>query len=454
MKKAHRVISILLIILGLFRPVPAQTQEEHLVLAFYYAWFDLTTWQKPLSDLPLTLYHSSDAATIERHVIQAQNAGIDALVQAWYGPDRTNNQTEDNLRILLDKSGAHGMRAAASVDLGSAAFLQGADEIIAALVALRDDHTQHPAYLRVDGRPVVFFWKQENFSAPAWIALRNSVDPDRKMLWIAEGARPDYLEAFDGLYLYSVAWSDAPENVLIRWGNEVRQWGADHQATRYWVATVMPGYNDFVTGRANAFERPRADGAFYRACWAGALQSNANWVVITSFNEWLEGTHIEPSTAYGDTYLRLTAEQVAQYRQGLIPPTATPEPPTNTPEPPTPTMTATAFPTPTEIPPTPTMTPTVYISPTATLTPTATPFRLATPTPTPGIDETVVVPSRTLPPAPTSFAYQDVIPTPTRMQVVIGENNTPKTCPLPSAVSFLMVVVMFYRRPGERKRRR
>ncbi len=454
MKKFWQIMGCIVMVLGVFRftPVRAQTGNR-LVLAFYYAWFDLTTWQKPLSDQPLSPYHSSDAAVIERHVLQAQNAGIDALVLAWYGPDRTNNQTEDNLRTLLEKSNTYGMHAAVSVDLGSTAFLRNTDEVIAALAALRDDHTQHPAYLRVDGRPVVFFWKQENYSAAAWVALRNTVDPDRRMLWIAEGARPDYLEAFDGLYLYSVAWSDAPGGILIRWGNEVRQWGADHHAARYWVATVMPGYNDFVTGRANAFERSRNDGAYYRACWDGAIQSGADWVVITSFNEWLEGSHIEPSTTYGDTYLRITAEQASRYRLGVVaPPTATPEPPTSTPEPPTPTATDTPLP-PTPVPPTPTITPTVFISPTTTLTPTATPFRLATPTPT-AVIKTAVAPTVTLLPAPTTHAYQDVTPTPpSRRRILVG-GDAPKTCPIPQALLLTLTAGALYRHPAHKKRRR
>ena len=33
-------------------------------------------------------------------------------------------------------------------------------------------------------------------------------------------------------------------------------------------------------------------------------------VVITSFNEWLEGSHIEPSVRYGDFYLNLTRELI------------------------------------------------------------------------------------------------------------------------------------------------
>lgn len=376
-----RLWLLLLLLLLASRPMPARAQSDTpLVLAFYYAWFDMMTWEKPLPDKPVQPYHSSDVYAIQRHVAQSQQAGIDALVQAWYGPTLENNQTESNLRILLDQAQVYGTQAAVSVDMGGP-FLQTEADVTAALQTLWQRHAQHPAYLRTQGRPVVFFWKQELFPVAVWQNIRAQVDPHRSMVWIAEGARPEYLEVFDGLYLYSVAWSDNPAAVLVRWGDVVRQWSAEHNAFRYWVATVMPGYNDLATGRANAFVRDRADGAYYRACWGGAQQSAADWVVLTSFNEWLEGTHIEPSVNYGETYLHLTAELAANFRAADIAaePTATPDVPTAMPDVPTATPEA-ATPTATVIL-TPTVTPTIYVTPTATLTPTATPFRLSTPTP-------------------------------------------------------------------------
>lgn len=411
-------------------PTPILAEEpphERWVLAFYYAWFDLTTWQKPLSDQPLTLYHSADGMVIERHVQWANRAGIDALVQAWYGPAQHNNQTEGNFWLLLDKAVANGSHAAVSVDMGSPAFLQTTDTVLSALTTLRDRHVQHPGYLYVDGRPVIFFWKQELFSVPAWEVIRSQVDPNHMMLWIAEGARLDYLEVFDGLYLYSVAWADDPAAVAVRWGQAVRQWSASRDTVRYWAATVMPGYDDFVTGRADAFARPRTEGAFYRACWDGAVRSHADWVVITSFNEWLEGTHIEPSANYGEAYLNLTEVLGMQYRERVyvpaataMPPTATFVPATATPAPPTPTVplpTATA-----------TLTPTVQS--TATLTPTATPFRLSTPTPKP-VPLTITPtfpPKASLPPAPTVAYSHSSTATDARSRPLVVEGQSPKTC--------------------------
>lgn len=434
-------LALLIAVLVLGARVPAQAQEDRLILAFYYAWFDWNTWALSLAAQPAQPYLSTDPLAIERHVLQARQAGIDALIQAWYGPESENNQTESNFTVLLDKSRAHGLRAAVSLDLGSASFLQDTNQIAAALTAIRDRHAQNPAYLRVDGRPVVFFWREEQYSVGTWVALRQQVDPDRTMIWIAEGTHPEYLEAFDGLYLYSVAWTANPASVMQRWGDEVRAWSVANGEPRYWVATTMPGYNDLATGRADAFVRERDEGGYYETTWEAAHLSDPDWIVITSFNEWVEGTQIEPATSYGDFYLNLTAQLAATYRRAALPPTPTPEPPTPTPEPPTPTPE----------PPTPTVSATLtttaalVVTPTATLRPTATPFRLPTPTPRPQIAAVTATP-----PAPTPLGGYPALggsPTPTRLPRLPVEGASPtesKPC-FPALALLVMLAPLLFK---------
>jgi len=256
---------------------------ERLVLAFYYAWFDMTTWQKPLSDQPAQPYTSTDPAAIARHVAWAQQAGIDALVQSWYGPQVENNQTETNFATLLDVSAQHGFAAAIDFETTSP-FINSEADVVAALQYLLTVHALHPAYLRVGGRPVIFFWRQNPYPVESWYNIRSQVDPQHTSIWIMEGVDLDYLGPFDGTHLYSVAWDPQPGATLRRWGDRVRQWNADHGSVKYWVATVMPGYNDLVTGRDDAFVRERADGAYYRDCWEGAIQSGADMVLWQPVN--------------------------------------------------------------------------------------------------------------------------------------------------------------------------
>ena len=116
-------ILLLLFVLVLVSSRVVIAQENLPVLAFYYAWFDENTWSSGQSvDTPAQPYTSADPATIERHVTQAKGAGINALVQSWYGPQEENNQTESNFRMLLDQSLAQGLQAAVSFETSSPFF--------------------------------------------------------------------------------------------------------------------------------------------------------------------------------------------------------------------------------------------------------------------------------------------------------------------------------------------
>ena len=313
------VILTLLAGLVLFIPSsgPALANDSPLVLAFYYAWYDQNTWSSGLpADQPIQPYTSSDSGTIERHVNQAQAAGIDALIQSWYGPEEVNNQTESNFRTLLDIAAAKGFRAAVDFETAGPFFTDQAS-IVDALGHLLAVHAQHPAYLHYQGKPVVFFWRQQRFSVDDWANIRAQVDPGHDSLWIAEGVDISYQAVFDGHHLYSIAWSPDVERTLDDWAFRVRRYEAQNGTNHLWVATVMPGYDDTRTDRQDAFAVDRQNGDFYLESWSAAVASQPDWVIITSFNEWIEGTMIEPSLSYGDYYLDLTRKMATEFRSGI-----------------------------------------------------------------------------------------------------------------------------------------
>ncbi|MEM7344855.1 MAG: SH3 domain-containing protein, partial [Chloroflexota bacterium] len=160
----------------------------------------------------------------------------------------------------------------------------------------------------------IFFWRQQRFSVDEWQTIRNQVDPNRTSYWIAEGVDIAYQAVFDGHHLYSIAWAASPAGQLAKWGDRVRNYESANQVDRLWVATAMPGYNDTLLPRADAFAVPRRNGDYYRETWQGAVASQPDMIIITSFNEWPEGTHIEPSASYGNLYLDVTRELVTTLR--------------------------------------------------------------------------------------------------------------------------------------------
>ncbi len=340
MRKTFRIIKGLLLLWLLLKvetatPLTASAQNGPLVLAFYYAWFDQNTWASGQSvDQPAEPYNSSDRATIERHVTQAQSARVDAFVQSWYGPQEAGNQTETNFRTLLEVAQAKGFKAVVDLEVTSP-FLGNVSAVTEALVTLLATHAKHPAYLRYQDKPVIFFWRQQQFSVDQWVAIRHQVDPSHATFWIAEGTDLSYLAVFDGHHLYSIAWMASPADQLAKWGERVRSYATANGLNRLWVATAMPGYDDTHLPRANTFVVPRRNGDYYRETWRAALASRPDLVIITSFNEWPEGTHLEPSVSYGNQYLNITRELVAALRGSPpVAPASTPTgDPTATPEP-------------------------------------------------------------------------------------------------------------------------
>ncbi len=309
-------------------PLARGQAPERLVLAFYYTWFDENSWSpQRVPDVPQQPYVSRDRSVMGRHIDQAKAAGIDAFVVSWYGPRVEDNQTETNLRALLDEAAARGFRIAVDVEVAGP-FFGGAGDVQAALAALLATHAQHPAYLRSDGKPVVFFWRQQRYNTSAWKAIRDAVDPGRGSVWIEEGVDVSPLAVFDGHHLYSVTWNPPTDMAATarKFAQRTRAAAAKLGATKIYVATVMPGYDDRKTGRGNAFAVGREDGAYYQRSWQAAIASQPDWVIITSFNEWPEGTYIEPSQAYGNRYLELTGQWAAAFRGAAPPPVVAPAP--------------------------------------------------------------------------------------------------------------------------------
>jgi hypothetical protein len=78
---------------------------------------------------------------------------------------------------------------------------------------------------------------------------------------------------------------------------------------------VSPGYDDSVLGRDTTLVVDRANGAFYVAQWQAAVAAQPDWILVTSWNEFWENTHIEPSVRYGRRYQDRTRTWSSWFRR-------------------------------------------------------------------------------------------------------------------------------------------
>lgn len=281
--------------------------ESRPVLAYYYAWWDPANFGRTMYQ-PGEAYNSDDVGIIQKHVSEAQSAGIDGFVMSWYG---NGDRTDANLAHLLDTANASGFRA--TIDFETPHFW-GVDDVIAQLRAFYENRINHPGLVRYQGRPVIFFWRAGAYDNAIWDFIRGQVDPGHRAVWIADGDQFGILsgDAWDGISPYAIAWSGNPTGQLVSWGGKAAAVAPD----KLYIPPVSPGCNDSAA-RATTCARDRADGAYYQATWDGALAANPQWAVIVStFNEWMESTQIEPSLQYGDEYLQITRANADQYRAG------------------------------------------------------------------------------------------------------------------------------------------
>ncbi|HMA34567.1 MAG TPA: endo-1,3-alpha-glucanase family glycosylhydrolase [Chloroflexia bacterium] len=324
--RAVALLAVLLVLVTLplgatpGRAAPPAQASDKLVLAFYYMWYGPTSFGSgQMSDRPAAPYISDHPDVIDRQVREAQAAGIDAFVSSWEG---SGTEVDRNFGKLLDIAAAHNFKATIYFETNFA--LQHGDVLSQLRLAL-GTYMGHPAFLRAGGKPVVFFWQPQALGGPAaWQQVRQQIDPSHSQIWSVDTTDPAYLDVFDSIHFFSAGKWNATTDVSrvdAQWRGIVDAYNSAHGTARFWTPGVIPGWDEsrVQPPRPNAKVFPRDNGALYAAGWQAAIASNPNWITITSYNEWFEGTQIEPSASYGTRYLDLTRQYVNQWK-GLADP--------------------------------------------------------------------------------------------------------------------------------------
>lgn len=232
-------------------------------------------------------YDSGDPAVIRRHIQQMEDAGFDFVV--------LNVPTQQpRLRANVDRffEALTGRRLKAVLmlddlyDASQAAKRQAIAETL-------DRYASHPNYLRRDGLPVLYlFATLVDFPTP-------------------------------GAQVHDVYWTrqyDQGKNTFNEHAfllpQDVPFWAETPPPLVNGVVAVMPGYTDAHLSREAPMEHDRAGGDLYRRQWEHALAARPDTVLVYSWNEHFEETGIEPTDAWGDLYLGLTACYIAHLRAG------------------------------------------------------------------------------------------------------------------------------------------
>lgn|GEM_PF-3505197 len=291
-----------------------RADDQRRVLAFTYPWFG--EWAKTdgrLSVHPTDPWISSSDDSALLQARRARAHGIDGFVMSFSGGAKHGLA----LHHSLAAAEAAGGTATVLLETGAAASPAEAEQWL--VEALRQ--ADSPAFMRLDGVPVVFAFATGTVPSGEWHAVSERLAAaGTPVELISDTWSPGGPSA--GLYRYNALLRTPTDPMttaqLTDWNQTVSRrlrasatLGAGSPGVV--VATVQPGWHRLkhVEGEVTI---ARDGTETLDGTWRAALAAEADWVVVTSWNEWYEGTGIAPSIEHGTAALEATARWAARFR--------------------------------------------------------------------------------------------------------------------------------------------
>ena len=294
-------------VLGGAEPAVRRADARKLVLAAYHPWYGTNYSSPKLADRPSNPRHTRSPAGVLDMTRQAASAGIDGFVVSWAGAA----QNGAGFDLALRAAERTGTVATAYLEAQAARSPQVAARWLDE--ALR--RSASPAFLKSGGVPVVFVFRMNTLRPTGWKWVLDELRArGRRVKLVGDAGLQAYGSVEWGFHQYSPNGQTPEGNRL--WNRrsvaEARLL-ADGPAKAF-VATVSPGFdNRRAVGPSGKYVARGTAGERYAAIWEAALASNADWILVTSWNEWFEGTAVEPSIGAGDLALRQTTSFAARF---------------------------------------------------------------------------------------------------------------------------------------------
>jgi hypothetical protein len=198
------------------------------------------------------------------------------------------------------------------------------DDLTNAMETIRRQFVSRPSYFHYEGEPVLFyFWTGVQDGNKPWI---NFVDDSLQgflriasslRMYSAKDERRHTFGLFQGWSLYSPLELSAPANWERVWMQAYLN--SDAGTRNLKILSVSPGYDDRHLRDPNRKTNPhrnvdRQQGEAYRRMidFAVSVPDVPDMVLISTFNEYHENTHIEPSRNHGSLYSQMTQKFIEE----------------------------------------------------------------------------------------------------------------------------------------------
>lgn len=278
---------------GTGAPTPADRPSPGVAI-FYYAWYGTPrvdgAWQHwgqrqhtPPRDIGAAYYpsrgpySSSSTAVVRSQMREIAATGIDTVIVSWWGPGSVEDA---RLRPVAVAARSAGLHVALHVEPWAGRTPAGVADALPGLrgLGIRD----------------VYVYDSTVDSDEDWrTALQALAGQGLRVFAHTPLPGKALSGGFQGLYTY---------DVLVHDGRSFgRMCASARQLGLLCAPSIGPGF-DAYRATGDIRRRDRNDGRRYDHMWQSALRATPDIVTITSYNEWHEGTQIEPARAASRQY--------------------------------------------------------------------------------------------------------------------------------------------------------
>jgi hypothetical protein len=204
------------------------------IYAHYMPWFGVSYHMN-------TGYSETDASQAARQVNDMISRGIQGVIVDWYGKDAAFE--DQATETIFNETQKHsGFKFAIMPDAGGLKTADKTGELISDLIYAWQKYMQAPNYMRLNGRPVVFYFGVEN-SGINWSAVRSQVPGNP--IFIFENGAGYTLSYSDGAFGWANGFT----------GDKSTNWGQAYLADFYTRAlssskmtfgATWKGFNDSI----------------------------------------------------------------------------------------------------------------------------------------------------------------------------------------------------------------
>jgi hypothetical protein len=334
--------------------------------AYYYIWWGLPPpysdhWNQAKGTPLLGKYTSSDPVSANQHIILAKQHKIDFFAVSWLGTfdwydhravdtnlgngllkapqiDQFNfclfYESEIVLKSVYDYCNKTGYNATSASEFFESVVINDTDYAA-------NNYFSHPSYLRFDGQPVLFLYNlpylYANLSSPAVNGLLDAIRQRLNNLGVnvyligdmGPGPSPNQALTLNWTYSLNATTNYLFSNPSNGWqavlhdaSEEFPKWKSNMSATGVkFIPSAYPGYNN--TGNEGVSQNVEL--APDEIMFSEFLNISKTYVdddmkmmMITSWNEWMESTAIEPSMEFGELFLHKVHDVIPEFPTSTI----------------------------------------------------------------------------------------------------------------------------------------